>query len=61
VEVSAEMAMEWAQVPAYSDSLDRVLGPGAMPKLVEELKADGPVIRSNGRRMFERWLDHAGS
>jgi GMP synthase (glutamine-hydrolysing) len=60
VEVSAEMAMEWAEVPAYSDSLDRVLGPGALPKLVEELKADGPVIRSNGRRMFERWLDHAG-
>ena len=59
VEVSAEMAMDWAQVPAYSEYLDRVLGPDALPKLVEKLRTDGPMIRSNGRGMFERWLDHA--
>jgi GMP synthase (glutamine-hydrolysing) len=59
VEVSAEMAAEWAEVPAYSEYLDRVLGPGALPKLVEQLNAEGPAIRSNGRRMFERWLDLA--
>ena len=59
VEVSAEMAAEWADVPIYSEALERVLGPGALPKLVEELNAEGSSIRSNGRRMFEHWLDLA--
>jgi GMP synthase (glutamine-hydrolysing) len=57
VEVSAEMAMDWAAVPAYSEYLERVLGPGALPKLVGELETEAPEIRSKGRRMFERFLD----
>lgn len=59
IEVSAEMALEWATVPAYSEYLDRVMGPGALPKLVEELEVEAPAIRSNGRRIFERFLDLA--
>jgi GMP synthase (glutamine-hydrolysing) len=57
IEVSVEMAREWATVPAYSDYLDRVLGPGSLPKLVGELESEAPAIRANGRRIFERFLD----
>ncbi len=57
VEVSAEMAAAWAEVPAYSEYLDRVLGPGSLDKLVGDLGAKEAEIRSQGRRMFERWLD----
>lgn len=57
VEVSAEMAAAWAEVPAYSEYLDRVLGPGSLDKLVGDLGANEIEIRSHGRRMFERWLD----
>ena len=57
VEVSAEMAASWAEVPAYSEYLERVLGPGSLDKLVGDLGASETEIRSHGRRMFERWLD----
>ena len=59
IEVSVEMAQEWAGVPAYSDYLDRVLGPGALPKLVGELQVEAPKMLSNGRRIFERFLDRS--
>jgi GMP synthase-like glutamine amidotransferase len=59
IEVSVEMAQEWAGVPAYSEYLDRVLGPGALPKLVGELQVEAPTMLSNGRRIFERFLDRS--
>ena len=33
LEVSPEMAREWAEVPAYAASLERTLGPGAAGRL----------------------------
>ena len=57
LEVSAAMAREWARVPEYSAALDRVLGPGALPRLIEELVIHAETLRSQARGMFARWLD----
>ena len=51
------MARAWADVPAYADSLDRVLGPGSLPALIDELGQRGPEMLDHGRTMFAGWLD----
>ena len=57
LEVSLDMARTWADVPAYAESLDRVLGPGSLPSLIDELGQAGPEMLDHGRMMFSRWLD----
>ena len=57
LEVSREMAAEWAEVPAYAQALDRVLEPGSLPRLIGDLDAHVDAMREHARRMFERWLD----
>ena len=37
LEVSAELAREWAEIPAYAEALERVLGPGALDELISRL------------------------
>jgi GMP synthase (glutamine-hydrolysing) len=59
VEVSPELAREWAAVPEYREALDRVLGPGALDDLIARLEAHSEHMLDHGRRLFERWLDHA--
>jgi GMP synthase-like glutamine amidotransferase len=59
LEVSPELAREWADVPAYAESLERVLGPGALDRLIGELEARADGLLSHGRRLFERWLGAA--
>src|SRR5262249_49791453 len=39
LEVSTEMAREWADVPEYAASLERVLGPGATGDFVSRIEA----------------------
>ena len=59
LEVSREMAEEWARVPAYADALAQVLGPGSADALVEQLAQHADAMRAHGRLLFSRWLDHA--
>jgi GMP synthase-like glutamine amidotransferase len=56
LEVSPGLAREWADVPAYAESLERVLGPGARDRLIAQLEASADGVLSDGRRLFERWL-----
>jgi GMP synthase-like glutamine amidotransferase len=58
LEVSVEMAREWADVPAYAASLERVLGPGALEDLIERLAAHADVMLGHARSLFERWVQH---
>jgi GMP synthase-like glutamine amidotransferase len=60
LEVDAELAREWAAVPAYAEYLDRVLGPGSLSRLIDELETNAPGMGATARAMFERWLDRAG-
>ena len=57
LELSREMAAEWADVPAYATALTQVLGPGAETALVDELAAHADELRGHGRALFERWLE----
>jgi GMP synthase (glutamine-hydrolysing) len=57
LELSREMAAEWARVPSYADALARVLGPGSATALVDELAGSAEALQADGRWMFERWLD----
>src|SRR5512132_1279795 len=56
LELSREMAAEWARVPSYADALESVLGRGAETALVDALTTHADELRAHGRRMFERWL-----
>ncbi len=57
LEVSPEMAEEWASVPAYADALERELGPGSAAALVDQLAARADELLGHGRGMFERWFE----
>jgi GMP synthase (glutamine-hydrolysing) len=57
LEVSTEMAREWAAVPEYAASLERVLGPGAATDLVQRLEKRSAEMTAQARALFERWLD----
>jgi GMP synthase (glutamine-hydrolysing) len=58
LEVSRTMASEWAEVPAYREALDRVLGEGSWPHLRGALEASVDEMSTRARTLFERWLDH---
>ncbi len=56
LEVSASMAEEWAEVPAYAESLARIHGEGALPRLLEEFAGHREEMLARARALFERWL-----
>ncbi len=57
LEVSAEMAREWAQVPEYVSSLERTLGREGAPAFLAAIEERADDMRAAGRALFERWLD----
>lgn len=57
LEVSAEMAREWAEVPEYVASLERTLGADGGPAFLAAIEENADEMRSAGRALFERWLD----
>ena len=59
LEVSPELAREWAGVPAYAESLERTLGPGALPALLAEVESSASAALPLARSLFGRWLEHA--
>ncbi len=59
VEVTGDMAREWATVPAYVRSLEQTLGAGAAPGLFDEFDRAAAGMQLVARQMFERWLDVA--
>jgi len=54
LEVSAEMAREWLDVPEYATALERTIGTKAMLRAVDERVDE---MLAHGRALFERWLD----
>jgi len=57
LEVSAEMAREWAKVPEYVSSLERTLGREGAPAFLGAIEERADDMRAAGRALFERWLD----
>ena len=46
------MAEEWADVPAYAEYADRVLGPGGSDRLLVEFRAGSPRMQAHARAVF---------
>jgi GMP synthase (glutamine-hydrolysing) len=61
LEVSGQMAREWAAVPEYVASLERTLGADRAPRFLEAIEHDAGEMRSAGRALFERWLDRVAT
>jgi GMP synthase-like glutamine amidotransferase len=59
VEVLPQMARDWARVPEYVGYADRVLGDGGMGRLLADFDAAEAGMRAVGRRLFDRWIEHA--
>jgi GMP synthase (glutamine-hydrolysing) len=57
VEVTPELAAEWGEVPAYASSLEAILGPGALERLVADIAANADSTLPLARRLFGRWLE----
>ena len=52
------MAREWTAVPEYAESLEQSIGAAELLRAVD---AEAERMLSNGRTLFERWLDHVVS
>jgi GMP synthase (glutamine-hydrolysing) len=57
VEVSAELADRWAEVPAYVEYADGVLGPGGAVRVLKDVRRAAPEMLDQARALFERWID----
>ena len=57
IEVGADLADEWAAVPAYAASLEAIMGAGALPRLVRELVEHEQQMTTLARALFGAWLD----
>ncbi len=56
LEVTDEMAEEWARVPEYVASGERSLGPGGLDRLLAAFRASAEEMRADARVLFSRWV-----
>ena len=57
LEVTSEMAAEWATVPSYARALEKVRGPGALDELLEAFEERREEMTAHARTLFSRWLE----
>jgi len=58
LEVDAQLAREWMEVPAYVEELEQLDGAGAPERLVAEVRAAEARTVPLARELFARWLVH---
>ena len=58
IEVDGSLAREWGAVPAYADSLESIMGEGALPGLLEQIHAHEREMTQLARTLFAAWLEH---
>jgi GMP synthase (glutamine-hydrolysing) len=61
LEVSAEMAREWAEVPEYVSSLERTLGADVAPAFLDAIASNADAMRTMGRALFVHWLERVAA
>ena len=59
LEVTPEMAREWAEVPAYRDSLAEALGAEEGAAFMAEVERRAGELHPAARGLFENWLELA--
>ena len=60
LEVTAEMAREWAAIPEYADSLSATLGERRGAEFIADVGRRAGELHPPARRLFENWLELAG-
>jgi GMP synthase-like glutamine amidotransferase len=60
LEVTAEMARDWGEVPAYKQSLAETLGEHEAAAFLAEVERRADELHPAGRRLFGNWLKLAG-
>ncbi len=58
LEVDAALATAWGEVPAYAQSLERLLGPGALGRLIVQVREHQTQATAQARRLLAAWLEH---
>ena len=56
LEVTDDMAAEWARVPEYVAAAERSLGPGGLERLLDAFRASAEEMRADARTLFARWV-----
>jgi GMP synthase-like glutamine amidotransferase len=56
VELTASTVSEWAQVTAYKQSLERVLGANALPRLDAEARLRMPSFNRDARQIYTNFM-----
>ncbi len=59
LEVDPTLAAQWAEVPAYRDAAERVLGPGGIDAIVDGVRAHADRMLPHARVLIDAWLDRA--
>ncbi len=59
VELTDTTASDWADIPAYKASLEKVMGPGACPRLEREVAAKLPEFNRAARELSGGFLELA--
>ena len=57
IEVPLSLATDWGRVPAYAQSLESTLGPGALDDLLAAVAEQENVTVPLARALFGRWLE----
>jgi GMP synthase-like glutamine amidotransferase len=57
LEVTPQLAREWGKVPAYAESLEATLGPGALERLIAGVEENAKATLPLARSLFGRWLE----
>jgi GMP synthase (glutamine-hydrolysing) len=57
LEVTSDMAAEWAAVPDYARALERVRGPGALDELLEAFEERREEMTAHARTLLSAWLE----
>jgi GMP synthase-like glutamine amidotransferase len=57
LEVTAELAGEWMQIPAYVEELEQLAGEGSAAALLAQVRAAERDSLPLARQLFSRWLE----
>lgn len=58
IEVPVSLAEQWADVPAYADSLTALPTPMTAARLLEQVAEHEDEMTGRARRLFAAWLEH---
>ncbi|MBX2837765.1 MAG: type 1 glutamine amidotransferase [Gammaproteobacteria bacterium] len=61
VELMENTVREWGDIPEYANALNKALGDGAMPKLIESAQQKMPEFNSVSKVLYDNFIQHLAS